>query len=258
VDLSEKLNGLSLFTGIGGFELGLESYIKPVIYCEREPYCVAVLLERMRENKIPSAPICTDIRELWGDMLPKIDIITAGFPCQDVSFAGPRKGLGGERTVLFWEVVRLAKETSAPFVFIENVQGISKYVPIIRNAFEEIGYSCRDGFLSAADVGANHKRERWFLLAYANRTGIREQSRRGSRKDWKEATEPPPLARDWKGPTNRRSKTVPDIVKKNGGKLSPQFVEQLMAYPLEWTELKVLGTQSYQNKQDKRLKFYRE
>src|SRR5690606_467020 len=179
------LYGLDLFTGIGGLTLALQDWVTPIAYCEREPYVVAWLLESQRIGKIPTAPICTDIRELRGDMCRGVDIIYGGFPCQDVSVAGARKGLDGERTGLFWEVVRLTEEINPEFIFLENVQGISKHIPVIRDAFEKLGYSCRDGFLSAADIGANHKRERWFFVAHSisNRRWL--QSGRGQQADGK-------------------------------------------------------------------------
>ena len=87
------LNGLDLFSGIGGITKALENYIRPIAYCERDLYCISVLLERMRSEEIPFAPICTDVRELRGSYLGDIDIIYGGFPCQDISVAGAGKGL---------------------------------------------------------------------------------------------------------------------------------------------------------------------
>lgn len=161
------LNGLDLFSGIGGIAKALEPWVRPVAYCELERYAQAVLLSRMAEGQISIAPIWDDVRTLKGEMLPGIDIITGGFPCQDVSLAGARKGLDGERTGLFREAIRLVRECRPQFVFLENVPGIRRYVPSVRGELEAIGYSCRDGFLSAASVGANHIRNRWWLLANA-------------------------------------------------------------------------------------------
>ena len=173
------LNGLDLFSGIGGITLALSEWVKPVAYCENDRYAQSVLLSRMSEGKLPVAPIWDDVRTLQGSLLPKVDIIYGGFPCQDVSLAGARKGLDGERTGLFREAVRLIRECRPKFVFLENVQGIKKFVPKIRSELEKIGYDCRDGFLSAAEVGANHKRNRWWLLAYSdhNRHGFSVQQK---------------------------------------------------------------------------------
>lgn len=162
------MNGLSLFAGIGGIDLALSEWVRPVAYCEIDPYAAGVLFSRMLDGSLPIAPIFPDVTKLTAEILPPIDIIFGGFPCQDVSVAGARKGLDGERTGLFREAVRLVRECKPQFVFLENVSGIRRYVPSVRQELEAIGYDCRDGFLSAAEVGANHIRNRWWLLAYAN------------------------------------------------------------------------------------------
>jgi DNA (cytosine-5)-methyltransferase 1 len=165
------LNGLSLFSGIGGLDIALEQWVKPVIYCEINPYCQAVLLSRMADESICNAPVWDDITTFDG--LPfngAIDIIYGGFPCQDISCAGLGKGLEGERSGLFFEIMRLAKEIKPKYVFLENVGAITH-----RGGLEcvkelaSLGYDCRWCVISAASVGAMHRRERWFLLAYSKR-----------------------------------------------------------------------------------------
>jgi DNA (cytosine-5)-methyltransferase 1 len=113
-------------------------------------------------------------------MLPRIDIISGGFPCQDISVAGAGKGLAGERSGLFFEIVRLVRECNPRFVFLENVPAIrTRGGERVVKELASIGYDCRWTTLSAAAVGAPHKRERWFLLAHANGNTIRtEQEQR--------------------------------------------------------------------------------
>lgn len=168
------INGLDLFSGIGGITLALSEWVKPIAYCENDRYAQAILLKNMQSGTLPIAPIWDDIRTLRGLLLPTVDIIYGGFPCQDVSVAGARKGLDGKRTGLFREAIRLIRECRPKFVFFENVPGIRKYVPSVRGELEAIGYDCRDGFLSAAEVGARHVRNRWWLLA--NATSKRSRS----------------------------------------------------------------------------------
>jgi len=166
------MNGLDLFSGIGGITLALQDWVSPAAYCEIDPYCQSVLLQRMQEGNLPSAPIWDDIRTLPTDELPAIDIIYGGFPCQDISVAGAQKGLEGERSGLFFEILRIIDETKAPFIFLENVPNIrTKGAERVCKELAERGYDCRWCNLSAADVGARHKRERWFLLGYAKRPG---------------------------------------------------------------------------------------
>lgn len=166
-----KLNGLDLFSGYGGITLGLSQWVRPIAYCEVDRYARGILLSRMSENKITRAPIWDDIRTLDGTQFKGIvDIIYGGFPCQDISTAGTGKGLGGERSGLFYEVCRLVKEINPQFVFLENVpairtRGLSKIV----SQFTNMGYDCRWTRISAKEVGAKHLRQRWFFVAHSKR-----------------------------------------------------------------------------------------
>jgi DNA (cytosine-5)-methyltransferase 1 len=174
------MNGLDLFSGIGGIGLALEPWVRTVAYCEREPYAQGVLLSRMQSGEIDRAPIWDDVTTLRADMLPRIDIIFGGFPCQDLSVAGRGKGLAGERSGLFFEIARLIRECQPRFVFLENVPAIrTRGGERVVKELASLGYDCRWTTLSAASVGAPHKRERWFLLAHANGNTIRtEQEQR--------------------------------------------------------------------------------
>lgn len=162
--------GLDLFSGIGGLTKALEGYVIPVAYCEIDSYCRGVLLSRMSTGDLPVAPICHNVTELSGAVLPHIDIIYGGFPCQDISLAGRRRGMEGERSGLFREIVRLAQELKPKFIFLENVPNIrTTGLSYVVKQLADCGYDCRWLSLSAEEIGAPHKRERWFLLAHANR-----------------------------------------------------------------------------------------
>jgi len=181
VDLSNKLSGLDLFSGIGGISKALEQWVTTIAYCERDRYAQAVLLSRMASYDIDRAPIWDDVTSLRGSMLPAIDIIYGGFPCQDISVAGNGEGLEGKRSGLFFEIVRLAEEIKPAFVFLENVPAIrTRGLDRVIQEFTQVGYDCRWTMLSAKDVGANHKRERWFLLAKSN--GLGRDSGRDNRQ----------------------------------------------------------------------------
>ncbi len=176
--------GLDLFSGIGGITKALEEWIVPVAYCEKEPYAQSVLLSRMSKGELPRAPIWDDVQTLQKKMLPKIEIIYGGFPCQDISCAGRGRGLEGKRSGLFFEIMRLAKEIKPKFLFLENVPAIrTRGLEIVIEKLSELGYDARWISISAAKVGAPHKRERWFLLAHANRKPIRKKQ-----KSWREST----------------------------------------------------------------------
>jgi DNA (cytosine-5)-methyltransferase 1 len=175
------MNGLDLFSGIGAVSEALAPWVQTVAYCEIDAKARGILLSRQYRGEIDRAPVWDDVKTLRGRMLPQVDIITGGFPCQDISLAGARAGLAGQRSQLFWQIIRLGQETKAPFIFLENVwPGVRKFVPAIRDALESNGYNCRDGVLSAADCGARHVRKRWFLLAYSSRFARRIESRGGA------------------------------------------------------------------------------
>ena len=174
------MNGLDLFSGIGGIGLALEPWVRTVAYCEQDRYAQGVLLSRMQSGEIDRASIWDDVTTLRAELLPRIDIIFGGFPCQDLSVAGLGKGLAGERSGLFFEIVRLVQEIKPTFVFLENVPAIrTRGLSEVVHALAEIGYDCRWTCLSAADVGAPHKRERWFLLAHAVRQGLERLDEQG-------------------------------------------------------------------------------
>jgi DNA (cytosine-5)-methyltransferase 1 len=165
------LNGLDLFSGIGGLSLALQPWVAPLAYCEIDPYARGVLLSRMRANVIGRAPIWDDVTTLGthegggGLSRGSIDIVYGGFPCQDVSVAGARRGLGGERSGLYREIIRLVGEFRPRFVFLENVAAIRSHAWRVVQDLADLGFDSRWLALSAAEVGAPHKRDRWWLLA---------------------------------------------------------------------------------------------
>ena len=169
------LNGLSLFTGYAGIDTAISEYVRPIMYCDIEKYAQGILLSRMDDQSIPFAPIWNDVTTLDGNKLRGlVDIIYGGFPCQDLSVAGKGAGLDGKRSGLFYEVIRLTKEINPAFVFLENVPAIrTRGLREVISAFREMGYDCRWTCLSASAVGANHKRERWFLLAHPSSSNDR-------------------------------------------------------------------------------------
>jgi DNA (cytosine-5)-methyltransferase 1 len=182
------LNGLDLFSGIGGLTIALEPWVRTVAYCENDRYAQAVLLSRMRDHSICRAPIWDDVRTLRGDMLAGgVDFICGGFPCQDISVAGNGAGLGGSRSGLFFEIIRLTRELRPRFVFLENVPAITlRGLDRVLLEFTALGYDCRWTIVSATEMGAPHIRERWFLLSNSKDDRIRwgqqfKECRKGER-----------------------------------------------------------------------------
>ena len=157
-----KLKILDLFSGIGGFSLGLEStgHFETAAFCEIEPYCQKVLKKHW-----PNVPIFDDIRKLKGKDIGAIDIITGGYPCQPFSVAGKQKAEQDPRH-LWPEYFRLIKELRPTWVIGENVSGHIKLGldTVLENLASE-GYSTRTFSISASSIGANHKRERVWTVA---------------------------------------------------------------------------------------------
>ena len=164
------LKVLDLFSGIGGFAYASESLVggfKTTQFVEIDPYCQSVL----RKNF--NAPIHDDIKTFKATK-GQFDIITAGFPCQDLSLAGRMEGLEGERSGLFFEVLRLARESQCKFILFENVRHTLSHQD--GETFQKILYSLTNsGFdavewsvIQAKDVGACHKRSRLWFIAYAS------------------------------------------------------------------------------------------
>ncbi len=164
-----ELNVLDLFSGIGGFSVGLEATgkFKTVAFCEKDKFCQKVLHKHWQ-----GTTIYEDIRDIDGTKI-KADVITGGFPCQRFSTAGKRKGTEDDR-YLFPEMLRIIKETQARWVVGENVQGIvnmseGKVLQGIHNDLETIGYEVQTFIIPASSQGAWHKRNRvWIVAALSN------------------------------------------------------------------------------------------
>ena len=158
----------SLFSGIGGLELGLEwAGLGPVVWqCEIDPFCNAILKKRW-----PGVLRWLDVRSHL--CLPATDIICGGFPCQDVSSAGKQAGIKeGTRSGLWLEFAKIVERVRPRFVIVENVSsGKRGWLPQVRGDLHLLGYDTCPIEISAADVGASHLRNRVFVIAhpYADR-----------------------------------------------------------------------------------------
>ncbi len=158
---------LDLFSGIGGFSLGLErAGFETVAFCEIEPYCQAVLKKHW-----PGVPIYNDVRKLDGKEFRGTDVICGGFPCQDLSAAGKRSGITGERSGLWKEYVRIISEVRPKYVVVENVTallsgGNGGWFGTVLGDLAEIGYDAEWHCIPASAVGAPHRRDRVWIVAY--------------------------------------------------------------------------------------------
>ena len=170
----EKVDGVDLFSGNGRISNALSPWVRTRVYCENDGFNQSQLLSRMSRGELEIAPIWDDVNTLPGWELPfKAGIIKAGFPCQPFSTAGAGKGVEDDRGILFYQVVRVAQETRSPFIFLENVPAIRTRGQLeVSKELARCGYDQRWCVVSAREVGANHKRERWFCLAHPSIKGL--------------------------------------------------------------------------------------
>ena len=177
------MKAVSLFAGVGGFDLALErNGIEVVATVEWDKHAQKVLAERF-----PNAKLFGDIREVTGEQLratgfdPNNGIITGGFPCQDLSTAGKRAGLAGERSGLFWEICRILDETRTEAFILENVAGLlssnnGKDMACVIEALVKRGYRVGWRLLDAQYFGVPQRRRRIFIVGcLGNKFGTPEE-----------------------------------------------------------------------------------
>jgi DNA (cytosine-5)-methyltransferase 1 len=166
-----KLKVLDLFSGIGGFSLGLERTggFETVAFCEIDPFCRRVLAKHWPEVKQYD-----DVRTLTADQLAAdgiaVDVICGGFPCQDISLAGLELGMEGERSGLWSEIARLSSELRPQFLLVENVTNLlagerGAWFSRVLGDLAAIGYDAEWHCISASDFAAPHRRSRVWIVA---------------------------------------------------------------------------------------------
>lgn len=152
----------SLFSGVGGLELGLEwAGLGPVVWqVERDPWCRGVL-----EMHWPEAERHADVRHVGAHNLDEVEVICGGFPCQDVSVAGKGAGLDGARSGLWSEFHRIVGELRPRVVVVENVAAlVARGLDRVVADLDAAGYRVEARIIAAGDVGAPHRRERLFII----------------------------------------------------------------------------------------------
>lgn len=156
------LRVLDLFSGIGGFSLGLErAGMQTIAFCEIDPKARLVLAKHW-----PNVPIYEDVTTLKGEHI-EADVICGGFPCQDISVAGQGAGLAGARSGLWFQFHRLINEIRPRYAIIENVSALrSRGLDTVLGSLAAIGYDAEWHCIPASAVGAPHQRDRVWVVAY--------------------------------------------------------------------------------------------
>ena len=153
----------SLFSGIGGIDLGFEmAGIETAWTCEIDDWCNELL-----QKRFPEANHYRDVKEISKDNVESVDIVSGGFPCQDISTAGKGAGLDGKRSGLWFEMWRIICELQPRWVFIENVANLAnKGGARVLHDLAKAGYDAEWQVISARDVGGRHLRKRIWIIAY--------------------------------------------------------------------------------------------
>jgi len=175
------LRVLDLFSGIGGFSLGLKRTggFRTICYCEIDLYCQEVLKARMQDGSLDMAPIWDDITKFEGQpWRGHADLVCGGFPCQDISSAGGMAGISGSRSSLWFEMGRIIREVRPQFAVVENVAGLSaRGLGDVLGDLAESGYDTEWDGLPASAFGAPHERDRVFIVAYPHPNGESQRKR---------------------------------------------------------------------------------
>jgi DNA (cytosine-5)-methyltransferase 1 len=194
------VNVLDLFSGIGGFSLGLErAGMRTVAFCEREPYARAVLAKHW-----PGVPCYTDVCDLTAARLVadgiRVDAICGGFPCTDISTAGRGAGIDGEQSGLWREYARLVGELRPRYVLVENVAALlARGLERVLGDLATLGYDAEWHCIPASYIGAPHRRDRIWVVAYpSSQPGYGGEDYPGERMEAQSQPEP----RDRRGPAD--------------------------------------------------------
>ena len=169
----------SLFSGIGGLELGLERATggRTIWQVEQNEYARAVLAKHW-----PQAKRYEDVREVGAHNLEPVDILCGGFPCQDISLAGKGAGITGSRSGLWTEYARIIREIRPRYVVVENVANLCvRGLGTVLGDLAAVGYNAIWDCVPAAAVGAHHRRDRGFVVAYSDSVSIHSKQEFGQK-----------------------------------------------------------------------------
>jgi DNA (cytosine-5)-methyltransferase 1 len=201
------MNELALFAGAGGGILGGKLLgWRTVCAVEWEPYPASVLCARQNDGLLPPFPIWDDIQTFDGKPWAGIvDVVSGGFPCQDISVAGKGDGLDGERSGMWTHMARVVGEVRPRFVFVENSPMlVTRGLERVLGDFAQMGYDCKWTVMGAADIGAPHQRDRIWIVAHSRywRRWDKRIAERGQNPQGEWATDSNQIGRPGEQPTS--------------------------------------------------------
>jgi DNA (cytosine-5)-methyltransferase 1 len=168
------MNELALFAGAGGGILaGKELGWRTICGVERDAYAAGVLAQRQNDGSLSPFPIWSDVTTFDGTRWRgRVDVVSGGFPCQDVCAGGRGEGIEGERSGLWVQMARIILEVRPRYVFVENSPMLtSRGLGRVLGDMAKMGFNAEWGVLGAEAVGANHTRDRIWIVAYSNGYG---------------------------------------------------------------------------------------
>lgn len=257
------LNVLDIFSGIGGFSIGLEATsMQTVAFCEINPFCRKILKKHW-----PSVPIFSDITTIdKKDLktLPRIDIIAGGFPCQDILVAGKGGGIKAKRSGLWKEFARLINDIRPKYAIIENVANLRSkgFINVLQDLWE-IGYDAEWHCIPASAFGAPHRRDRIWIIAYpsciskvglsigkeetestfgdgcknvSDSNGKRLQRHRRFKETSLICTQEQVSVHHSSRGIKQWGEEPLEVPRLKDDRLNPDWVEWLMGYPISWTD----------------------
>jgi len=220
VDNTKEFRCISLCSGYGGIELGLRRvipHLRTVAYVEVEAFACTNLVAKIEAGRLDTAPIWTDIKTFNGQPFrDRIHLITGGYPCQPFSVAGKRQGAADPRHL--WPYIERIIEAVRPvWCFFENVSGhLTIGFPEVYRSLRNLGYKVEAGLFTAAEVGAPHRRERLFILAYS-RCNQQRGSSRNSEKENGSAQKTQQT--DRRDPQSSPSRELADTTQQSGDRI---------------------------------------
>lgn len=213
-----KLKIVDLFSGIGGFSLGLESTggFETIAFCEFDKHARKVLTKHWPKIKIYNDVRTLDAKKYRGS----VDVVCGGFPCQDVSVAGKKQGITkGDRSNLYTEMLRVISDSLPRYAIFENVTGLltgesGRWFAKFLYDLAQIGYDAEWHCIPASEIGANHHRDRVYVVAYPNL----QRCERGTEKQvLQEPRLQIKLVRSFEGWARRSDIPTPRSIRANDG-----------------------------------------
>lgn len=224
---------ISLFAGVGGFDLALERLGHECVYANDIDKNCKIIYDKHFTNKLD----CRSITDVRADEIPNHDLLCGGFPCQPFSIAGKKQGFGDTRGNLFYEITRILNTKRPSYILLENVRNLlthdnGRTFKTILRALDELGYECEWQICNSKNYGACQKRERLIIVGNHRRVGQRRIYYTPTNGV---VCENPAVTVTARGYGSQRNGTYV-VTHSKIRKLTPVEIERLQTFPNNWTD----------------------